>query len=473
MRHAPGVGLAAPQLGEALERGGGGGRATGSWSWSTRGSSGRKATTGTSRGACRFPGSSPTSRGGRRSGWSPRTGIGQQVQGRRRRAARTRAAARAGPPPGQALHRLPRLAGRADPGRRRWRRRRGRRGVDAELERRGIDPARAQGGLPRLTSAPAPATVFFGSGAFAVPVLEAVAGRDRACPRRRRDRAAPAGRAARGACSDAGRARAAATGLPVLTPDRLRDPAFLEPRWRPSGRGRRPGRLRQDPAGGGARPAAPRDPEPASLAAAPPPRGDADPGGHPGGRRGDRGHAVPDGRRDGHAGPLVARATRTPLGGRRGRARPRGAPGRTRRPRCSPVASAPGSRRAAARPQPEAGVTVTRPLRRDDGRLDPPLPAAILERRVRAHRPWPGSFLELPERAPRVVRAGVAAPALGRRARASSSPMRPARPRDRRRAVSPPRGRPAGRRPRHGGRRLPARTTRGRRVAGGIIEALR
>jgi methionyl-tRNA formyltransferase len=42
------------------------------------------------------------------------------------------------------------------------------------------------------------------------------------------------------------------------------------------------------------------------------------------------------------------------------------------------------------------GATVTRTLRREDGRLDPAEPAAVLERRVRAHRPWPGSFVEVP-----------------------------------------------------------------------------
>lgn len=50
----------------------------------------------------------------------------------------------------------------------------------------------------------------------------------------------------------------------------------------------------------------------------------------------------------------------------------------------------------APRPQPEVGVTVTRPLERADGRLDATLPAVLLERHVRAFRPWPGSFLELP-----------------------------------------------------------------------------
>jgi methionyl-tRNA formyltransferase len=51
-----------------------------------------------------------------------------------------------------------------------------------------------------------------------------------------------------------------------------------------------------------------------------------------------------------------------------------------------------GSLRAA--PQPVMGATLTRPLRRDDGRLDPGRPAVELERQVRAYVPWPGSFFE-------------------------------------------------------------------------------
>jgi len=46
-------------------------------------------------------------------------------------------------------------------------------------------------------------------------------------------------------------------------------------------------------------------------------------------------------------------------------------------------------------PQPLDGVTLTRPLRRADGILDPELPAEQLERQVRAHLPWPGSFIEI------------------------------------------------------------------------------
>jgi hypothetical protein len=65
-----------------------------------------------------------------------------QVQGRRRRPPGARAAARAGPPAGEALYRLPRLAGRPDPGRQRQRRRRGRRRRRARAPR--IDPAKAK-----------------------------------------------------------------------------------------------------------------------------------------------------------------------------------------------------------------------------------------------------------------------------------------------------------------------------------------
>ena len=45
-------------------------------------------------------------------------------------------------------------------------------------------------------------------------------------------------------------------------------------------------------------------------------------------------------------------------------------------------------------PQPTVGVTLTRPLRRADGRMDVSLPAEELDRRVRAYQPWPGSFVE-------------------------------------------------------------------------------
>lgn len=46
------------------------------------------------------------------------------------------------------------------------------------------------------------------------------------------------------------------------------------------------------------------------------------------------------------------------------------------------------------RPQLEVGATLTRPLRREDGRLDPQKSAVELERQVRAYQPWPGSFVD-------------------------------------------------------------------------------
>ena len=48
-------------------------------------------------------------------------------------------------------------------------------------------------------------------------------------------------------------------------------------------------------------------------------------------------------------------------------------------------------------PQTAPGATVTRTFRRADGRLDPARPAVELERQVRALDPWPGTFLETPE----------------------------------------------------------------------------
>jgi methionyl-tRNA formyltransferase len=50
------------------------------------------------------------------------------------------------------------------------------------------------------------------------------------------------------------------------------------------------------------------------------------------------------------------------------------------------------------RPEPQAseGATITKRLRRDDARLDPARSAAELERHVRAYLPWPGSMLETP-----------------------------------------------------------------------------
>lgn len=45
-------------------------------------------------------------------------------------------------------------------------------------------------------------------------------------------------------------------------------------------------------------------------------------------------------------------------------------------------------------PQEEEGMTLTRPLRRSDGRLDASRSADELSRQVRAYQPWPGTFFE-------------------------------------------------------------------------------
>lgn len=49
----------------------------------------------------------------------------------------------------------------------------------------------------------------------------------------------------------------------------------------------------------------------------------------------------------------------------------------------------------ASRDQGTHGVMLTRPLRREDGLLDARFPASELERRVRAYRPWPGTYFEI------------------------------------------------------------------------------
>lgn len=68
---------------------------------------------------------------------------------------------------------------------------------------------------------------------------------------------------------------------------------------------------------------------------------------------------------------------------------------------------------APAVPQGQEGATMTRPLRREDGRLDPARPAIELERLVRAFLPWPGTFLELPDARLLVSAASVAATQAG------------------------------------------------------------
>lgn len=60
-----------------------------------------------------------------------------------------------------------------------------------------------------------------------------------------------------------------------------------------------------------------------------------------------------------------------------------------------------------ARPQPEEGVTYCRPLKKEDGWLDWRRPAAHLERQVRAMTPWPGAFTTWQGQRLRVRRARV------------------------------------------------------------------
>jgi methionyl-tRNA formyltransferase len=235
-------------------------------------------------------------------------------------------------------------------------------------------------------------TVFFGSGAFAVPTLEALAGSPDveligivSTPDR------PAGRGAELSATPVAR-RARELGLPLLQPERLRDPgsaaviadlrpelgvladygkivptAILDlpslgilnvhpsllPRWRGA------------------------TPIPAAIAA------------------GDTETGVSLIRMDAglDTGPIVA-VERLALDGTET------TPGleaqaalvgaglvlRTLEPWISGALS--------PRPQDDAVATLTRPLRRADGLIDPRRSAVDLERQVRAYQPWPGSFLE-------------------------------------------------------------------------------
>ncbi len=60
-------------------------------------------------------------------------------------------------------------------------------------------------------------------------------------------------------------------------------------------------------------------------------------------------------------------------------------------------------------PQAADGVVLTRPLRREDGRLDPGRPAGDLERQVRAYEPWPGTFVDTLDGRLAILEASVAA----------------------------------------------------------------
>lgn len=66
------------------------------------------------------------------------------------------------------------------------------------------------------------------------------------------------------------------------------------------------------------------------------------------------------------------------------------------------------------RAQPAEGVTYARKITKDDGRLDWRLPARILDQRLRAFTPWPGSFAFLPgEPKPRLLKIHAAVPVTG------------------------------------------------------------
>jgi methionyl-tRNA formyltransferase len=236
-------------------------------------------------------------------------------------------------------------------------------------------------------------TLFFGSGAFAVPILEAVLAAPEltlvaivsAPPR-------PVGRRAETTPTPVA-ARSADLPVPVLTPERLREPAFLaalaalEPAvgiLADYGK-LLPGAILDLPSHGilNLHPSLlPRHrgatPIPAAILAA------------------DRETGVSLFRMDPgmDTGPLVA-AERTGLGPEED------APAVEERLAALAAGLLAGSigpylrGELVPRPQPADGVTITRPLAREDGRLDPARPAAELERRVRAFRPWPGTFVDL------------------------------------------------------------------------------
>jgi methionyl-tRNA formyltransferase len=267
-----------------------------------------------------------------------------------------------------------------------------------------------------MTAGPAPGraadpahparTVFFGSGAFAVPMLDVVA----AHPRLRLvavvtapDR--PAGRS-RALSPTPVAARARAIGVPVLQPARVRhaeavsEVAALEPDLGVLADYGQiiPRSLLELPAHGilNVHPSMlPRHrgatPIPAAIAA-----GDAEGG-------------VAIIRMDDgiDTGPVVA-VRRWPLDGRE------------RAPALEARAANEGAAllrdtidawldgTAVAAPQPSEGASVTRPFRREDGRLDPSRPARELERQVRAGEPWPGTFVDTGLGRVAVLVAGVA-----------------------------------------------------------------
>ena len=357
----------------------------------------------------------------------PREGLGrrpgpprQEDQGRRLGAPRTGAPARARPSRRQALHRLPRIDGRA-PGRGRGER--GRRRGPRGDERPGVTRRRRAGGarVPGpSSSAPGPSRSRSCDGLAARPDVELVGVVTRPGPPERPGAARPdADRRSRrrarelGVCRSCSRAhpRPRRRSRPSLrstpTCGVLADYGQIVPRGVPG-----------DPA--------PRDPQPPPVAPAAASGRDADPGDDP---AGDRGH-----RRDAH--PAWTRAStrvrsssrsRGTLDGTetcsRARGRRRPVAGRS----CSGGPSVRGSAgetdaraRRTTRPR-----SLTRPLRREDGRLDPARPAADLERQVRANAALARDASSRPTTAGCIVTVASVAPSRGRRTcRAGSSRRR-------------------------------------------------
>ncbi len=266
--------------------------------------------------------------------------------------------------------------------------------------------------MTRTGSSPRPArTVFFGSGGFAVPILDALAAMPAialvgvvTAPDR------PSGRS--GALAPTAVAvRATELGLPLLRPERVRVPEAvaaieaLEPdlgvladygRIVPQAILDLPphGILNVHPS------LLPRHrgatPIPATIA------------------HGDPRTGVSIIRMDAgiDTGPIVAQAA-WPLDGTE-RAPELEATAAVTAPTCSGGRSRTGSRgrdQPSRRTMPRA--TMTRPFRREDGRLDPRRTAVELERQVRANGPWPGTFIETGEGRLAVLAAAVAPAGVG------------------------------------------------------------
>jgi methionyl-tRNA formyltransferase len=237
-----------------------------------------------------------------------------------------------------------------------------------------------------------PRTIFFGSGAFALPALEVLAADPQvelravvSTPAR------PEGRSRRPGSTPVA-ARAMALGLPLERPERLRDPAAVA-----AVQALAPELIVLADYGQLVPPAILELPGHGALnlhpSLLPRHRGAAPIQGAI--LAGDAETGVTLMRMDAglDSGPLVAQA-RTPIGANETapelEARLAQLAAALLRERLGPWLRA----EIPTRPQPAEGATMTRPLRRDDGRLDPARPAALLARQVRALQPWPGTFTE-------------------------------------------------------------------------------